>query len=281
MDMTLDVMAHSLIYWAQELVGRASWAGAAHLRDDGPPGALASWPHYGPVSPPGCARIQYPQLAAELAPHGITANSIRAGVTDTPALQKIPAATRSRKRRARNPGGRLTTVEDVAKAIVVPVPPGHLLDDGNVIGVDGAKSRGHRPLPRVRLTGGLRDPRPRRRVARKRRCRPLSPAIDPDHVAGHPVGVRVGQDHDGLGDVFHRGERPPGLRRPAVSLIASLPESLERRRIGDAGADGVGGEPLRSQLGRQLSDIGFERSLGGGTARSAAGRERPRRTVIA
>ena len=29
MDMTLDVMAHSLIYWAQELVGRGLMGGAA------------------------------------------------------------------------------------------------------------------------------------------------------------------------------------------------------------------------------------------------------------
>jgi hypothetical protein len=29
MDMTLDVMAHSLIYWTQEVVGRGSWAKAA------------------------------------------------------------------------------------------------------------------------------------------------------------------------------------------------------------------------------------------------------------
>ena len=35
MDMTLDVMAHSLVYWAQELVGRGLMGrGRPHLRDD-------------------------------------------------------------------------------------------------------------------------------------------------------------------------------------------------------------------------------------------------------
>ena len=82
------------------------------------------------------------QLAMELARlgTGITANAIRAGVTLTPALMKIPehdeiiaAATR------RNPTGRMTTVRDVANAIVALSGEGTGFISGEVIGVDGAE----------------------------------------------------------------------------------------------------------------------------------------------
>src|SRR5437867_2882999 len=68
------------------------------------------------------------------------ANAIRAGVTDTPALRKIPgheaivAAAKSR-----NPSGRMTTPEDVARALVVLSHPDTYWITGNVIGVDGGE----------------------------------------------------------------------------------------------------------------------------------------------
>jgi NAD(P)-dependent dehydrogenase (short-subunit alcohol dehydrogenase family) len=80
------------------------------------------------------------QLAAELAPLGIAANSIRAGVTDTPALQKIPGSDAIKEGAVRrNPSGRLTTTEDVARAIVVLSHPDAYWMTGNVIGVDGGE----------------------------------------------------------------------------------------------------------------------------------------------
>ena len=69
---------------------------------------------------------------------GITVNSIRAGVTMTPALMKIPehdmiiAAARDR-----NPTGRMTTTEDVANAIVALSGEGTGFISGEVIGVGG------------------------------------------------------------------------------------------------------------------------------------------------
>ena len=81
-----------------------------------------------------------PQLAAELGPQGITANAIRAGVTDTPALQKIPRHDQIiAEARRRNPSGRMTTTEDVARAIVVLSHPDTYWITGNVIGVDGGE----------------------------------------------------------------------------------------------------------------------------------------------
>ena len=141
MDMTLDVMAHSLIYWAQELVGRGLMGRGGRIYAMTSAGGARVLPHYGPVSAAKAAlESNIRQLAAELAPHGITANSIRAGVTDTPALQKIPGSDAIKESAGRrNPSGRLTTVEDVAKAIVVLSHPDTYWITGNVIGIDGGE----------------------------------------------------------------------------------------------------------------------------------------------
>jgi enoyl-[acyl-carrier protein] reductase III len=80
------------------------------------------------------------QIAFELAPKGVTANSIRAGVTDTPASRKIPGAAEMFDQvRLRNPAGRMTTPEDVARLIAVLSLPGSQWVSGNVIGVDGGE----------------------------------------------------------------------------------------------------------------------------------------------
>jgi NAD(P)-dependent dehydrogenase (short-subunit alcohol dehydrogenase family) len=80
------------------------------------------------------------QLAVELAPRAITVNAIRAGVTATRAAQKIPGyESLEHGARRRNPSGRLTTPEDVARAIVVLTHPDTAWVTGNVIGVDGGE----------------------------------------------------------------------------------------------------------------------------------------------
>ena len=80
------------------------------------------------------------QLAVELAPLGVTANAIKAGVTDTPALRKIPGnEVMIEGARARNPAGRLTTPEDVARCLVALAAPGTAWLTGNVLNVDGGE----------------------------------------------------------------------------------------------------------------------------------------------
>jgi len=141
MDMTLDVMAHSLVYWTQEVVGRGLMGRGGRIFAMTSSGGARVLPSYGPVSAAKAALESHiRQLASELAPLGITANSIRAGVTDTPALQKIPGneAIKEMARR-RNPSGRLTTPEDVARAIVVLSHPDTHWITGNVIGIDGGE----------------------------------------------------------------------------------------------------------------------------------------------
>jgi NAD(P)-dependent dehydrogenase (short-subunit alcohol dehydrogenase family) len=109
MDMTLDVMAHSLVYWTQEVVGRGLMREGGRIYAMTSSGSTRVLPSYGPVSAAKAAlEAHVRQLAAELAPRGITVNAIRAGVTATPAAQKIPAYERLEAHaRLNNPSGRM------------------------------------------------------------------------------------------------------------------------------------------------------------------------------
>jgi len=141
-DMTLDVMAHSLIYWCQDLVARDLLGPGGRVYAMTSSGSLVMWPSYGAVSAAKCALESHiRQLAVELAPRGITANAIMAGVTQTPALDKIPGATEIvQSATARNPHGRLTTPEDVAQCLLALAGPGTAWMTGNVIRVDGGEA---------------------------------------------------------------------------------------------------------------------------------------------
>ena len=87
-----------------------------------------------------CLDSHIRQLAMELAPIGVRVNAIRAGVTDTPALRKIPVHEELMNAASkRNPSGRMTTPSDVASAIAVMAQPGAAWMTGNVINVDGGE----------------------------------------------------------------------------------------------------------------------------------------------
>ena len=141
MDMTLDVMANSLVYWTQEVVGRGLMGPGGRIFAMTSAGGTRVLAHYGPVSAAKAALESHVrQLAAELGPMGITANAIRAGVTATPAAQLIPGYEEiAAQARRRNPSGRMTTPEDIARAIVVLSHGDTYWMTGNVIGVDGGE----------------------------------------------------------------------------------------------------------------------------------------------
>jgi NAD(P)-dependent dehydrogenase (short-subunit alcohol dehydrogenase family) len=141
MDMTLDVMAHSLVYWTQDVVTRGLMGRGGRVFAMTSGGGTRVLPNYGPVSAAKAALESHVrQLAMELAGRGITVNAVRAGVTDTPALQKIPGADRLKAAAlARNPSGRLTSPEDVAHAIVAFAHASTYWMTGNVLGVDGGE----------------------------------------------------------------------------------------------------------------------------------------------
>jgi enoyl-[acyl-carrier protein] reductase III len=141
LDMTLDVMANSLVYWVQDLVARQLMARGGRIIAMTSAGGARVWTTYGAVSAAKAALESHiRQLSLELAPLGITANSIMAGVTDTPALRKIPGSEQMIDiAQRKNPSGRLTTPKDVAQAIGLLSHPKAQWVTGNVICVDGGE----------------------------------------------------------------------------------------------------------------------------------------------
>jgi NAD(P)-dependent dehydrogenase (short-subunit alcohol dehydrogenase family) len=141
MEMTLDVMAHSLVYWVRDLYHAGLLGRGSRLYAMTSEGSILAVPTYGAVSAAKAAlEAHIRQLALELAPAGITANAIRAGVTDTPALRRIPGWEQlAEAAMTRNPNGRMGRPEDVADALVALASPATHWITGNVIGVDGGE----------------------------------------------------------------------------------------------------------------------------------------------
>ena len=141
LEMTLDVMANSLVYWVQDLVSRRMVAKGSRIFAMTSAGGARMWTSYGAVSAAKAALESHiRQIAVELAPKGIAANALRAGVTDTPSLRKIPGHEEMiTMATARNPGKRLTTPEDVARAIAALSSEGIEWLTSNVISVDGGE----------------------------------------------------------------------------------------------------------------------------------------------
>ncbi|HOS42533.1 MAG TPA: SDR family oxidoreductase [Armatimonadota bacterium] len=141
LTMTLEVMANSLVYWTQGVIHNGLMEEGGRIFALTSAGGHRVWREYGIVSAAKAAlEAHIRQLAVELAPLGITANAIQAGVTDTPALRKVPSHDEMMaKSLANNPHGRLTTPRDVAAALAVLALPGTAWITGNVIRADGGE----------------------------------------------------------------------------------------------------------------------------------------------
>ncbi|MDH5427912.1 MAG: SDR family oxidoreductase [Nitrospirota bacterium] len=141
MDMTVDVMANSLVYWTQDLVRQKFLGSGGRIFSMTSAGGARVWKSYGAVSAAKSALESHTrQLALELAPLGITVNSLMAGVTDTPALRKIPGSDEMiAMAQRKNPSNRLTTTQDVADALGLLCHPKAHWITGNVICVDGGE----------------------------------------------------------------------------------------------------------------------------------------------
>lgn len=140
-EMTLDVMANSLVYWTQSAFNKGLLKAGSHIYTMTSSGGRSQLPNYGAVSAAKAALESFTrQLCVELGPYGITANAICAGVTDTAALRKIPGAAKMIDvARAKNPAMRNTTPEDIAKAISLLSHDDAAFISGNTIGVDGGE----------------------------------------------------------------------------------------------------------------------------------------------
>ena len=140
-EMTIDVMANSLVYWVQDLVSSGLLINKARIFAMTSSGGHTAIPYYGAVSAAKAALESHcRQLAVELGYMDIGVNAIMAGVTDTPALRKIPGnMPMIEVARRKNPRGKLTTPEQVAKIIALFCREGGEWISGGVINADGGE----------------------------------------------------------------------------------------------------------------------------------------------
>lgn len=141
MEMTLDVMAHSLVYWVQELMKENLIMRKGRIFAMTSSGGKSVIPYYGAVSAAKASLESHVrQLSTELGDMEISVNSIMAGVTDTPALRKIPGnIPMIEVAKRKNPRNRLTTPEDIAKVISILCKDGGEWISGGVINADGGE----------------------------------------------------------------------------------------------------------------------------------------------
>lgn len=141
MEMTLDVMANSLVYWVQDLWRAGLLGRGSRVFSMTSAGSVQVFETYGAVSAAKSALESHTrQLALELGRHGVLVNCIMAGVTDTPALRKIPGNEKLIEGALRrNPSGRLTTTDDIAKTIRALSDPDVAWINGAIIVVDGGE----------------------------------------------------------------------------------------------------------------------------------------------
>ncbi len=140
-DMTISVMGSSLVYWTQHLYKENLFVKGAQIFSMTSSGGHRQWPSYGAVSMAKASlESASRQLAIELASDQIAVNAIQAGVTDTPALRKIPGNEQMIEyANHHNPSGRLTTPEDIAKYIALLSNSDSSWMTGNIIRIDGGE----------------------------------------------------------------------------------------------------------------------------------------------
>ena len=138
---TIHAMGTSLLGWVQELHRRGMFAEDARVVGLTSEGNEVAWKGYAAVAAAKVALESVSRaIAVEMAPYGIRSNIVQAGVTDTPALRLIPGSAHLKATaRRRNPFGRLTTPEDVAKVIHLLCLPEAGWINGEVVRVDGGE----------------------------------------------------------------------------------------------------------------------------------------------
>ena len=141
LSQTIHAMGTSLLGWVQELHRRGMFAEDARVVGLTSEGNEVAWKGYAAVAAAKVALESVSRaIAVEMAPYGLRSNIVQAGVTDTPALRLIPGSAHLKATaRRRNPFGRLTTPEDVAKVIHLLALPEAAWINGEVIRVDGGE----------------------------------------------------------------------------------------------------------------------------------------------
>ena len=138
---TIDSMGTSLVSWTRALLERRLFAADARVLGLTSEGNTVAWKGYAGVAAAKTALESVARaIAVELAPYGVRANVVQAGITDTPALRAIPGhAHLAAQARRRNPFGRLTTPRDVANVIFLLATDEAAWVNGALIRVDGGE----------------------------------------------------------------------------------------------------------------------------------------------
>lgn len=141
LHITLNAMAFNLYDWVKEVFDAQLFADDTRVLSFTSEGSSRAWPHYGAVSAAKAALEAISRnIALEFAPHGIRANCIQAGVTDTQSLRMIPGNEELIKNAEhRNPFKRLTNTEDVANAVYLLCKDEAAWINGAVIPVNGGE----------------------------------------------------------------------------------------------------------------------------------------------
>lgn len=141
MTRTIYSMGTSLLSWTQDLFNHQLFGDDSRILAMTSEGNEVAWRGYAAVSAAKVAlEAVVRSIAAEFGPHGIRANAIQAGVTDTPALRAIPGSLKIKAAaRQRNPFGRLTTPEDVAGFISLMCTDEAAWVNGTILRVDGGE----------------------------------------------------------------------------------------------------------------------------------------------
>jgi enoyl-[acyl-carrier protein] reductase III len=139
--LTLESMAISLYDWTTLLFEKKLFAADARVMSFTSEGNKKAFKSYAAVSAAKAALEAITRnIALEFAPHGIRANCIQAGVTDTEAFRKIPGHELLKENILnRNPFKRITTPEDVANVVYLLAKDEAAWINGSIIIADGGE----------------------------------------------------------------------------------------------------------------------------------------------
>ena len=139
--LTIDAMAISLYDWTSELLSANLFAADARVISFTSEGSTKAWKNYAAVSAAKAALEAITRsIALEMAPFGIRANCLMAGVTDTASLRLIPGSDDLLNHsQQRNPFARITTPDDVANVVCLLCTDEAAWINGAIIPVNGGE----------------------------------------------------------------------------------------------------------------------------------------------